>query len=180
MITKETQQRIRSNQANAEPLGRDALILIYLNHVDPLLRKYAASTRMDYEDLRQDACIVIMHCLSRKPDQQEVLHGYVTVSVRNRIIDKIRYNQCRKAASLDALSDACSNFSDLFQVDEREPGDALVAREEFQALCASLFAGHARLLKSDTRRKYRELAETALASLSPEGEEITLEGGITS
>jgi RNA polymerase sigma factor (sigma-70 family) len=165
---------IRSNQAKAEPPSRDALILSYLKHVDGLLRKYAASTKMDYEDLRQDACIVIMHCLDRKPDQQEILHGYVTVSVRNRIIDKIRYNQCRRAASLDALSDACS---DRLKVGEREPDDALVAREEFQALCASLFTGLARPLKSDTRRKYRELAETALASLTPESEEITLEGG---
>ena|SRR5437763_17008250 len=177
MITNETQQRIRSNQAaNAQPLSRDALILTYLNHVDGLLHKYAASTRMDYEDLRQDAVLTIMHCLDRKPDQQQTLHGYVTVSVRNRIIDKIRYNQCRRAVSLDALSDSCSAFSDQFPSGEREPGDALAMREEFQAFCASLFAGHARLLKSDTRRKYRELAETALASLSPESEEITLEG----
>lgn len=165
-ITPKTQQ----------PVHRDALILTYLNHVDGLLHKYAASTRMDYEDLRQDAVLTIMHCLDRKPDQQQTLHGYVTVSVRNRIIDKIRYNQCRRAVSLDALSDSCSAFSDQFPSGEREPGDALAMREEFQAFCASLFAGHARLLKSDTRRKYRELAETALASLSPESEEITLEG----
>ena len=31
---------------------RDALILSYLNSVDSLLRHYAASTRLDYDDLR--------------------------------------------------------------------------------------------------------------------------------
>lgn len=162
---------IRSNQAKAEPPSRDALILIYLNHVDGLLRKYAASTRMDYEDLRQDACIVIMHCLERLPDQQEVLHGYITVSVRNRIIDKIRYNQCRRAVSLDALCNACSTFSDLLPSDEREPGAALVTREEFQAFSAFLFTAKARRLPSSTRRMYRELADTALASLSLDSQE---------
>ena len=173
MITNETQQRIRSNQAaNAQPLSRDALILTYLNHVDGLLHKYAASTRMDYEDLRQDAVLTIMHCLDRKPDQQQTLHGYVTVSVRNRIIDKIRYNQCRRAVSLDALCDTCSTLSDLFPSDEREPGAALATREEFQAFSAFLLTNKARLLPSSTRRMYRELVDTALASLSLDSQEV--------
>jgi DNA-directed RNA polymerase specialized sigma24 family protein len=81
--------------------SRDALILIYLSHVDTLLRRYVLSAYLDYEDLRQDAVLVILHCLDKKPEQQSTLHGYICTSVRHRILDKIRYNQCHQIESLD-------------------------------------------------------------------------------
>ena len=81
---------------------RDSLVLFYLERVKPLLRAYAASAHLDYDDLYQDASIVVMRCLERKPGEAHSLQAYIHTSVRNRIIDKIRYNQVRQAASLDA------------------------------------------------------------------------------
>jgi len=154
-----------------QPPQRDALILSYLNSVDSLLRRYAASARLDYDDLRQDAVLTIMHCLEVQPNAANP-RAYISRSVRNRIIDKIRYNQCRRAVSLDALCDTCSTLSDLFPSDEREPGAALATREEFQAFSAFLLTNKARLLPSSTRRMYRELVDTALASLSLDSQEV--------
>jgi DNA-directed RNA polymerase specialized sigma24 family protein len=91
-----------TDQSQPEPLNRDALILSFLAMVDALLHRYAASAHLDYDDLRQDATLVIMRCLQRKPAQAGALHRYIYVAVRNRIIDTIRYAKRRQAASLDA------------------------------------------------------------------------------
>ncbi len=80
----------------------DALVLSYLNHVDNLLHRFSASAKLDCDDLRQDAVLVIMHCLELKPEQQNTLHGYIYTSIRRRILDKIRYNQGHRTESLDA------------------------------------------------------------------------------
>jgi DNA-directed RNA polymerase specialized sigma24 family protein len=162
----------RQDIALVQQSSYEALVLSYLDDVNGLLRAYAASARLDYDDLRQEAALTIMHCLELQPDRAGALHGYIRVAVRNRIIDKIRYNQSRRAVSLDALLGAYSAFSDLFPSDEPEPETALVTREELQALCVSLFSGKACLLAPSTRRMCRELAETALASLSGDSQEV--------
>ena len=141
-------------------------ILAHLEQIDGLLRTYAASAHLDYDDLKGDACLIIMDILAHKPSRTHT-RAYISVVVRSRIIDKIRYNQRRQAESLDALSawpeDGSVSLADLLPSNEREPGELLVAREEIASWLPQIQQQYGR-----RRSKCRELAETALASLAYE------------
>jgi DNA-directed RNA polymerase specialized sigma24 family protein len=84
-----------------EQTGRDARILFFLKSVDALLWRYAALAHLDYDDLYQDACILIIDILQNKPERTHT-RAYISTAVRSRILDKIKYTQRRQMESLDA------------------------------------------------------------------------------
>jgi DNA-directed RNA polymerase specialized sigma24 family protein len=145
---------------------RDSLILSQLEHVSGLLHAYATSAQFEYDDLRQDACIVITRIIDAGTDAIHNLPAFVTTSVRNRIIDLIRYRQRRRALSLDAsVTEALGSvtLADLLPSPYyREPIMVVLAKERLAELHQQL-----QLKRSpQTMRMLRELEQTALASLS--------------
>jgi len=153
---------------------RDGLILSVLEHVTPLLHYYAASSPLEFDDLYQDATITIIHKLNTKADRLQFhgtgsnVYGYMTVAVKHRIIDKLRYTKIRKAISIDAPvngRDDTPTLADLLPSPYRtEPITLLLAQERIQKAIYSIpsISHHA------ARRVAQELGETALALASVE------------
>lgn len=144
---------------------RDSLVLSLLDHVTPLLRRYAANYRqlLNYDDLYQDASIHILRLIDADTPPQE-LQRYAYNRVRSRTIDKIKYLTRRLSQSLDApISDqeGTATIGDLLPSPYRvEPLTVLLAQEHLQALLpriATLPRGRVALAQ--------ELGATALASL---------------
>ncbi len=158
--------------SQAAETQRNALILSYLNHVDNLLRRFAVSAHLDYDDLRQDAVLVIMHCLELKPEQQNMLHGYIYTSIWRRILDKIRYNQGHRTESLDApLGTGLERDGDETLTDflpsgySIDPMLVILAREEqFQARVRAKEA----IQSLSTRRRKTKRVQDALTLFQEE------------
>jgi DNA-directed RNA polymerase specialized sigma24 family protein len=79
---------------------RESCVLSHLECVTPMLHSYAATAKLDFEDLRQDATLVILHVLERA-DSIRDLKPYIKASVRNACINKIHYTNQRRMISLD-------------------------------------------------------------------------------
>jgi DNA-directed RNA polymerase specialized sigma24 family protein len=144
---------------------RNTLVLQLLDHVSPLLRKYAAEYRqvLSFDDLYQDASIHIMRLIDAGTPSQE-LRRYSYNRVRSRIIDKIKYAMRRQAKSLDAPicdQDNIGTLADLLPDPYRvEPLAILIAQERIEAamrLIPNMRQSHVAL---------QQLAATALASAS--------------
>jgi len=156
----------RSNTPSQPPSEeRNALVLSLLEHVTPLLRRYAANYRvLSFDDLYQDASIHIMGLIDAgtpKPD----LERFSFNRVRSRIINTINYAMRRQAASLDAPlceGESAVTLADLLPSPyEVEPLAILVAQEHLQELRPIL----AQRMHPSRRRAIRERWETAAASL---------------
>jgi hypothetical protein len=143
---------------------RNTLVLSLLEHVTPLIRKYATVYRLDFEETRQDASIAIMCLLDAGIDGIYDLPGYVAMRVKSRMIDKLRYVQRRQCISLDApisQEEGAVSLADLLPCPYKvEPLTVLVAQERLQELSSHL-AQH----NPSRRRAIRERWETAAASL---------------
>lgn len=144
---------------------RDQLVLSLLDHVTPLLRKYAANYRqlLNFEDLYQDACIHILRLIDAGTPEHE-LRRYSYNRIHSRIIDKIKYLTRRHAQSLDAPIDDQEGdvtVGDMLPCHYRvEPLAVLLAQEHLQALLPRI----ARLPRGRVALA-QELGATALASL---------------
>ncbi|MBV9688518.1 MAG: hypothetical protein JO202_02290 [Ktedonobacteraceae bacterium] len=140
---------------------QEQLVLALLEQVTPLLHRYAVSATLDYDDLYQDASILIMDIIARRG--VHALPSYVWVSVRNRILTKVKYHRIRQAVSLDAPITADQGnltLADVLPSPYRvDPLTLVLGRERIEELLRR------------PRRKFcqarvvRELGETALASL---------------
>ena len=112
-----------------------------------------------------------MHCLEVMP--KSATRSYIYTSVRNRIIDKIRYNRRRQAISLDAWREAIGDQDDGATPDDllpsgynTDPLTILLAQEQLGTIKAWMETEEARSRAANTRRMYQELADTVLGSLS--------------
>ncbi len=144
---------------------RNHLVLSLLEDVTPLIRKYTAIYGLDFEEMYQDASIIIMRLLDVSIDAIYDLRGYVAQRVKSRMIDKLRYTQRRCMVSLDApLSEGkdAGTLADLlpspYQV---EPLTILLAQERLQEL-SSIFGLP---MRGNRRRVIWEQWESAVASL---------------
>lgn len=142
---------------------RERFVLSHLERVTPMLHSYAATAKLDFEDLRQDATLVILHVLERA-DAIRDLTPYIVTSVRNACINKVHYTNRRRMISLDEplFQDADgATLADMlpspYQV---EPLTLLLAQERLVELQAQFSQPknfqHARVM--------REWHDTALAS----------------
>jgi DNA-directed RNA polymerase specialized sigma24 family protein len=158
----------RSNTPSQQPSEeRNALVLALLEHVTPILRKSARAYRLDYDDLYQDASIIIMHMLdSNQVDfSRETAYHYVRTRIKSRIVNMLRYASRRRAASLDApISQDEDSFTlaDLLpSTSSMQPDATLIAQEDIE----EAFLWVPDFPSSNTRRALRWLGETAAASL---------------
>jgi len=140
---------------------RESFVLAHLEYVAPMLHKYASSAKLEFEDLCQDATLVILHVLERA-DSIRDLTPYVIRSVRNACLNKIEYSNRRRSISLDKpLFDDGTTLADLlpspYQV---EPLTLLLAQERLLELQARM----AQPKNSQRARVVREWHDTALAS----------------
>ena len=79
---------------------RESQVVSLLHHVTPLLRTFSQVPGLEYDDLAQEAALVVMHCLDRHTVQPVVyLKTFVHRSVHNRMIDLVRKR--RPELSLD-------------------------------------------------------------------------------
>ncbi|MGH2505807.1 MAG: sigma factor [Ktedonobacteraceae bacterium] len=145
-------------------MTREQTTLSLLNHVTPMLWKWARSTGYEFDDLYQDASLVVLKVIDHY--QQKTINDLkrlVTRSVRNRIIDTIRYQQNRRHVSLDEqVSDEgeitrADLVADLRQLD---PLTNLIMKERIDELAPIA----AQITNGNRARKIRELRDTALAS----------------
>jgi DNA-directed RNA polymerase specialized sigma24 family protein len=142
---------------------RESFVLSHLERVTPMLHNYASSAKLDFEDLRQDATLVILHVLERA-DAIRDLTPYITTSVRNACINKIHYTNRRRTISLDEPlfdeSDGATLADMLPSPYVVEPLTLLLTQERLLELRARMTQPkhfqHARVV--------REWHDTALAS----------------
>jgi DNA-directed RNA polymerase specialized sigma24 family protein len=144
---------------------REALLLDLLAHVTPTIRRYAATTSLDFEDMRQDAVIHILSVLDAGIEQIPNLQAYISLRVRSRIIDKIRYTCRRAAVSLEAeISDQDITLADLIPDPHgKDPLTILIIKERIDELVP--LADQAR---GNRGRIIRELQASVQASLESE------------
>ena len=142
---------------------RESFVLAHLERVTPMLHSYAASAKLDFEDLRQDATLVILHVLERA-DAIRDLTPYVVRSVRNACINKVLYTNRRRMVSLDAPlfdeTDGATLADMLPSPYQVEPLTLLLTQERLLEL-------QARMVQSTNYqhvRVVREWHDTALAS----------------
>ncbi len=147
---------------------RNMLALQMLEHVTPLLRIYAASSPLEFDDLRQDAAITIMRILDTQPEKLLAVdskpYSYIAVAVKHRILDKIKYTRRRRMDSIDAHlnDDSDTTLADLLPSPYyAEPLTILLAQERIEDVLQHL----PRRLPPSTTRAVRELHATAIASM---------------
>jgi hypothetical protein len=148
---------------------RNRLVLSLLDGVTPIIRRYAAAYRLDFEETYQDMSIVIMRLLDAGIDGIHNLPAYVTLRVKSRIINKLRdtdHVRRRESISLDA---PVSQDEDSFTLADllpssfasMQPEEALIAKEDIE----EAFLWLPDFQSPNTRRALRLLGETAAASL---------------
>jgi hypothetical protein len=166
-------ERQPAQQQEAQPASmtreeRNRLVLSLLDGATPLIRKYAAAYRLDFEETYQDMSIVIMRLLDAGIDGIHNLPAYVTLRVKSRMINKLDYTERRRGrtVSLDApMSQDEDSFTlaDLLPSSTTaiQPEAALIAQEDIEE--ALLWVPD--FQASNTRRSLQWLGETAAASL---------------
>jgi DNA-directed RNA polymerase sigma subunit (sigma70/sigma32) len=162
---KEQQQEAQPARMTREE--RNRLVIELLERLTPLIRKCATAYSLDFEDMYQEASIAIMCLLDAGIDGIYDLPAYVAMRVKSRMIDKLRYVQCRRGRtiSLDApVSQDADSFSlaDLLPCPySMQPDAAVIAQEDIE----EAFLWVPDFQSSNTRRSLRWLGETAAASL---------------
>lgn len=141
---------------------RNTLALSLLEHVVPLLRQSARDGKFDYDELYQDAFLKIVRILDERLGQVGSLPAYVAASVRNMIVDQVRYCKIRRAVSLDEplLDDVSFTLADVLPSGYSvEPVTVVLIQEHLQELQPML----SEPMHPGTRRMLREMYATALA-----------------
>lgn len=147
---------------------RNALTLTLLAHVTPILCRSASTYHLDYDDMYQDASIIIMLMLDKQEVDfsRETAYHYVRTRIKSRIVNMLQYALRRRSVSLDAQltqddGDGLT-LGDLLEAPgQDEPQANLSAQDELQEIIAQIPAR----LHPSTARKVQELQATALASL---------------
>ena len=144
---------------------RDALVLSLLEYVTPLLRRYAAQYRrlLNYDDMYQDASVAILRLIDAGTPESE-LKRFSYVRVRSRIIDKMKYQARRQAASLDAplTNGTPATLADFIPSEYSiDPARVLVIKERLEEVYAILW----RLPPGVGRVKRAQAIRAALAAV---------------
>lgn len=102
---------------------RENQVVSLLHHVTPLVRTFSQVPGLEYDDLTQEAALVIMHCLDRHAAHPVVyLKTFVHRSVHNRMIDLVRKR--RPELSLDEpMGDGGCTLADTL-LDSHHPDPA--------------------------------------------------------
>ncbi len=147
---------------------RNALTLSLLAHVTPILRRSASAYHLDYDDMYQDASIIIMLMLDNQEVDftRETALYYVRTRIKSRIVNMLQYALRRRSVSLDAqLSQDDGDgltLGDLLEAPSQdEPQAQVSAQDDLREIIAQIPAR----LHPSTARKVRELQDTALACL---------------
>jgi DNA-directed RNA polymerase specialized sigma24 family protein len=149
-------------QCTTSGVDRDALLLSLLECVTPVLRCYAGSAQLEFDELYQDASVKILQILESLPQRAPVssLERYVVTSVKHQVIDKIRYLKVRRAASLDVPQGIDGLLGDVlpsgYSVD---PVDVVLALERLEELQYQVNTAKC----SRSRRVLQEMYSTAQA-----------------
>lgn len=148
---------------------RNTLALSLLEHVTPLVRRYAAtlSGRIDFDELYQDAFLKILMVLEKQQHGLGIqyLKKYIAISVEHQILDKIRYLEVRRGTiSLDEplLEDASLTLADLLPSPySAEPVRVILAKERLEELRLMV----AMRKHASTRRMLDEMYATVEAQM---------------
>lgn len=138
---------------------REALLLNLLEKVTPTLRRYAASTSYEFEDLRQDAVVNIMAMLDSGIGHIDNLAAYTHACVRSRIIDKIRHDAIDGLHQPRYTSDSISLEDFIADPYQRDPLTILLIKEQIEELAPLID----RISNTQRARKAREIMATVLA-----------------
>lgn len=148
----------------------EQLTLDLLEHVSPMLWNVARSTGMEFDDLYQDASLVILRVLDRYQQENHAnLTRLAMRCVRNYTLDLIDYRRYRRHASLDELIGTTSLADLLPDPYNIDPLLVLLIKERLQEL-APLVAR----ASGSHGRKVREVQATAQASIEREDDAASL------
>ena len=120
---------------------REQIITQILEDLTPNIRKMAYAWSLSFDDLYQDACLIIIRVVDSSRVAVADLPRFTNRCVRNGLLNKARYLRRRESFSLDEplTSESEVTFADLLPSPyHTEPEFVLLAKERLEDLKISV------------------------------------------